>query len=191
MLSFFPSSLLMLSLPSRVFGCVAIVYSYNPHSGKVYVFSPSESSGESYLEVELVIESLPFSTQDVQVQEVIAKELTIEKPTMKQERKIDTMESNTKVPQQVQLSESEVSIPNNPIGEVTDDMKGKQSCVKYPVSQFVCTNHLSVQHQSFIVAIDAIKTLTSVQEALKDENWVQATKEEMKALEKSSTWENC
>ncbi|RDX86496.1 hypothetical protein CR513_32173, partial [Mucuna pruriens] len=34
--------------------------------------------------------------------------------------------------------------------------------------------------QSFIVAIDAIKTTISIQEALKDENW---------ALEKNSTWE--
>ncbi|RDX60598.1 hypothetical protein CR513_61247, partial [Mucuna pruriens] len=57
--------------------------------------------------------------------------------------------------------------------------KGKRSCVKYPISQFVRTDHLSIQHQSFIAAIDAIKTPTSVQEALKDENWVQVMKEEM------------
>ncbi|RDY00756.1 hypothetical protein CR513_16020, partial [Mucuna pruriens] len=42
--------------------------------------------------------------------------------------------------------------------------------------------------ESFIVVIDAIKTPTLVQEGLKDENWVQAMKEEMKALEKNSTW---
>ncbi|RDX89090.1 putative mitochondrial protein, partial [Mucuna pruriens] len=41
----------------------------------------------------------------------------------------------------------------------------------------------------FIVAIDAIKTPTSVQESLKDENWVQAMKEEMEELEENSTWE--
>ncbi|RDX97989.1 hypothetical protein CR513_19160, partial [Mucuna pruriens] len=92
------------------------------------------------------------------------------------------------------MSEPDVSILDNSIEDVTDDMpialrKGKRSCVKYPISQFVCTDHLSVQHQSFIVAIDAIKIPTSVQEALKDENWVQAMKEEMEALEKNSTWE--
>ncbi|RDX98582.1 Copia protein, partial [Mucuna pruriens] len=38
------------------------------------------------------------------------------------------------------------------------------------------TNHLSIQHQIFIVVIDASKTLTSVQKALKDENWVQLVK---------------
>ncbi|RDY10983.1 Copia protein, partial [Mucuna pruriens] len=103
-----------------------------------------------------VIESLPFPTQDVQVQ---VQEVT--KPTL--------------VLEQVQLSKLEVSIPENPIEDVIDDMpialrKGKRSCVKYSISQFVCTDHLSIQHQSFIVVIGAIKTPTSVQEALKDKN---------------------
>ncbi|RDX85953.1 putative mitochondrial protein, partial [Mucuna pruriens] len=119
--------------------------------------------------------SLPVPTQDVQVQ---VQEVT--EPTL--------------VLEQVQLSKSEVNIPKNPIKDATNDMpialrKGKRSYVKYPISQFVCTNHLFIQYRSFIVAFDAIKTPTSVQETLKDENWVQAMKEEMKALEKNSTWE--
>ncbi|RDX92226.1 hypothetical protein CR513_25678, partial [Mucuna pruriens] len=104
MLYFFPNSLLMLSLPSHVFGCVAFVHSYNPHRGKLdfkavkYIFIgyPSKKKWfkcyhppsrqifismdvtfhetqslfvspplqESYLEVEFVIVSLPFLTQD-------------------------------------------------------------------------------------------------------------------------------
>jgi len=47
--------------------------------------------------------------------------------------------------------------------------------------------NLSIQHQSFLSAIDAIRVPTSVEEALKDENWVQATNEEMSALEKNRT----
>ncbi|RDX60857.1 hypothetical protein CR513_60971, partial [Mucuna pruriens] len=150
MLSFFPSSPLMLSVPSRVFRkldsraikCVFISYPSNKKELKCY--HPLSRQVESYLEVESIIKSLPFPTQDVQVQEVT-------KPTL--------------VP----------NIPKNPIEDVTDDMfialrKGKQSCVKYPISQIVCTDHLFLQHQSFIVAIDAIKTPTSVQEALKNEN---------------------
>ncbi|RDY12343.1 hypothetical protein CR513_02876, partial [Mucuna pruriens] len=81
------------------------------------------------------------------------------------------------------------SILENLIEDVTNDMfialrKGKQSCIKYHISQFMCTDHHSIQYQSFIVAIDAIKTPTSVHKALKDENWVQAMKDEMKALKK-------
>ena len=43
------------------------------------------------------------------------------------------------------------------------------------------------QHRSFISAIDSIKIPTSVQEALKDENWVQAMNKEMGALERNET----
>ncbi|RDY06106.1 hypothetical protein CR513_09955, partial [Mucuna pruriens] len=108
------------------------------------------------------------------------KNLSLKRPTMKQDKKIDTMKRHEK--NSVQLSKLKVSILTNPIGEVTGDMpqvsnpknpiedviddmpnalrRGKRSCVKYLISHF-----------SFIAAIDAIKTPTSVHEALKDENW--------------------
>ncbi|RDX74981.1 putative mitochondrial protein, partial [Mucuna pruriens] len=100
----------------------------------------------------------------------------------------------TLILEQIQLPKPKVSILENSIEDVTNDMsialrKGKQSCLKYPISQFMYIDHLSVQHQSFIVVIGAIKTPTSVKVALKDDNWVQPMKEEMKALEKNSTWE--
>ncbi|RDX96282.1 hypothetical protein CR513_21082, partial [Mucuna pruriens] len=128
-------------------------------------------SGEVVLTATYLINRLP--THVLNVQEVIKLTMVLE---------------------QVQLFELEVSILENPIEDITDDMvialrKEKKSCVKYPISQFVCTDHLLVQHQCFIIAIDAIKTPASVQEALKDENWIQAMKEEMKALKKNSTWE--
>ncbi|RDX98200.1 hypothetical protein CR513_18909, partial [Mucuna pruriens] len=158
-----------------------------------YLINRLPTRGESYLEVELVIELLPFPTQDVQVQvqEVMKPTLVLEQVQMSES---DVSIPNNSIKEQVQLFESEVSIHDKSIEDVTDDMpialrKGKRSCVKYHISQFMCTNHLSIQHQSFIVVIDAIKTPTLVQEALKDESWVQAMKEEMKALEKNLTWE--
>ena len=50
------------------------------------------------------------------------------------------------------------------------------------------TEKPSMQHQSFLSAIDSIRIPTSIQEALKDENWVRAMNEEMKTLEKNETW---
>jgi len=50
--------------------------------------------------------------------------------------------------------------------------KEKRSCVKYPISQFVSTEKLYMQHRSLLSAIDSIRIPTSVQEALKDENWI-------------------
>ncbi|RDX97959.1 hypothetical protein CR513_19193, partial [Mucuna pruriens] len=167
MLSFFPSSPLMLSLPSRVFGCVAFVHSHNPHHGKlgpkavkyVFISYPSNKKGfkcyhlpsrrffvsmdvtfhetqsffgESYLEVELVIESLPFPTQGVQVQvqevtptqDVQVQEVT--KPTLVPKQvhmfELDVSILDNSIEEQVQLSELEVSIPDNSIEDVTDDI---------------------------------------------------------------------
>ncbi|RDX90757.1 Copia protein, partial [Mucuna pruriens] len=120
------------------------------------------------------------------------------KPTLVLEQvqmsELDVSIPDNSIEEQVQLFESEVSILDNSIEDVTDNMaialrKRKRSYVKYLISQFVCTDHLSVQYQNFIVVIDAIKTPTSIQKALKYENWVQAMKEEMSALEKNSTWE--
>jgi len=60
--------------------------------------------------------------------------------------------------------------------ESIDKHLRNRSCTKYPISYFVTTKHLSMQHQGFLSAIDAIRVPTSVQEALKDEDWVQAKK---------------
>ncbi|RDY00930.1 hypothetical protein CR513_15813, partial [Mucuna pruriens] len=130
-------------------------------------------------------------TQDVQVQEVTKPTLVLKQVQMSE---LDVSIPDNSIEEQVQLFEPKVSIPDTSIEDVTDDMpialrKGKRSYLKYPISQFMRTDHLFVQHQSFIAALVAIKTPTSVQEALKDENWVQAMKEEMEALEKNSTWE--
>jgi len=107
------------------------------------------------------------------------------------------------VEQQLQLSELEV---RSHICETLEDTlntafepnlndlpislrKEKRSCVKYPISQFVSTEKLSMQHHSFFSAIDSFKIPTLVQEALKDENWIRAMNEEMSALERNETWE--
>ena len=51
------------------------------------------------------------------------------------------------------------------------------------------TEKLSIQHKSFLSTIDSIIIPISVQETLKDENWVRNMNEEMRALEKNETWE--
>ncbi|RDY07704.1 hypothetical protein CR513_08150, partial [Mucuna pruriens] len=97
---------------------------YHPMSRRVFVsmddtfhetrsfFVSPPLQGKSYLEVEPVIESLPFPTQDVieslpfPTQDVQVQEVT--KPTL--------------VPKQVQLSKLKVSILKNPIEDVTNDM---------------------------------------------------------------------
>ncbi|RDX67440.1 hypothetical protein CR513_53685, partial [Mucuna pruriens] len=136
MLSFFPSSPLMLSLPSHIFGCVTFVHSHNPHRGKldpravkcVFIGYPSNKNGfkcyhplsrESYLQVELVIESFPTQDVQVQVQEVMKLTLVLEQVQMS---KPNVSIHDNSIEEKVQLSEPEVNIPDNSIKDVIDGM---------------------------------------------------------------------
>ncbi|CAL2235458.1 unnamed protein product [Prunus armeniaca] len=59
---------------------------------------------------------------------------------------------------------------------------------KYPIANHVSTEKLSEPLKAFVHQLSAIHIPTKVSEALKDPKWVQAIKEEMKALEKNQTW---
>jgi len=48
--------------------------------------------------------------------------------------------------------------------------RGKRSCAMYPISQFVSSKHLSLQHKSCVTIVDSVRIPTFVQEALKDAN---------------------
>ncbi|CAL2225265.1 unnamed protein product [Prunus armeniaca] len=63
---------------------------------------------------------------------------------------------------------------------------GKTS--KYPIANHVSTKKLSESLKAFVHQLSAIYIPTKVAKALKDPKWVQAIKEEMKALEKNQTW---
>ncbi|CAL8150806.1 unnamed protein product [Prunus armeniaca] len=63
---------------------------------------------------------------------------------------------------------------------------GKTS--KYPIANHVSTEKLSKTLKAFVNQLSDIHIPIKVSEALKDPKWVQAIKEEMKALEKNQTW---
>ncbi|RVW70212.1 Retrovirus-related Pol polyprotein from transposon TNT 1-94 [Vitis vinifera] len=59
---------------------------------------------------------------------------------------------------------------------------------KYPIANYISTEKLSEPLKSFSNALLTHHISTSVDEALQDLKWVQAMKEEMKALLKNKTW---
>ncbi|BBH05267.1 hypothetical protein Prudu_016608 [Prunus dulcis] len=59
--------------------------------------------------------------------------------------------------------------------------------VKYPISNYFCTNRLSAPHAMLIKQLDSLSTPSCVEEALMDPNWEQAMNDEMQALQKNST----
>ncbi|KAI5335698.1 hypothetical protein L3X38_025832 [Prunus dulcis] len=63
---------------------------------------------------------------------------------------------------------------------------GKTS--KYPIANHVSTEKLSEPLKAFVHQLSAVHIPTKVAEAFKDPKWVQAIKDEMKALEKNQTY---
>ncbi|CAL5428100.1 unnamed protein product [Camellia sinensis] len=60
---------------------------------------------------------------------------------------------------------------------------------KYPMSNFVSYHQLSKDCASFVNQLSAVSIPNSVQEALRDPRWKEAMNEEMKSLQKNSTWD--
>ena len=63
------------------------------------------------------------------------------------------------------------------------------SKAKYPLSNFVSYHRLSKECESFVNQLSAVSIPNSVQEAVIDPKWKEAMNEEMRALQKNSTWE--
>ncbi|RDX84124.1 hypothetical protein CR513_34877, partial [Mucuna pruriens] len=142
MLSFFPSPHLMLSLPCRVFGCVTFVHSHNPHCGKLEPRAVKHVF-IGYPSIKKRFKCYHFSSRRVFISIDVTFHETCHSLLVLHFRGRDVylfMKHVILVSEQVQLFELDVSILENPIED------------------------------SFIIAIDAIKTPTFVQEALKDEN---------------------
>ncbi|BBH05733.1 P-loop containing nucleoside triphosphate hydrolases superfamily protein [Prunus dulcis] len=77
-----------------------------------------------------------------------------------------------------------IAINCHPPNRYSPDI-GKTS--KYPIANHVSTEKLFEPLKAFVHQFSAIHIPTKVSEALKDPKWVQAIKEEMKALEKNQT----
>ena len=59
----------------------------------------------------------------------------------------------------------------------------------YPMNNFVSYHRLSKENKTFVKQLSAISIPNSVQETMKDPKWKEAMNEEMRSLQKISTWE--
>ena len=57
------------------------------------------------------------------------------------------------------------------------------------MSNFVSYHRLSKKCESFVNQLSVVSIPTNVQEALRDPRWKEAMNEEMKSLQRNSTWE--
>ena len=61
-------------------------------------------------------------------------------------------------------------------------------CIAYPLSSHLSYNCFSASHKAFLAAITCIDEPTSYAEAIKNDHWRQAMKQEIAALEENQTW---
>lgn len=59
----------------------------------------------------------------------------------------------------------------------------------YPISNHVDYSHLSTSYQAYIQAFSVLTEPRSFKEAATDKNWIEAMKQEVRALEDNQTWE--
>ncbi|KAG8488224.1 hypothetical protein CXB51_018059 [Gossypium anomalum] len=108
--------------------------------------------------------------------------------------------SRKKAPVQVQSSSSPIrpEVTAEPtLNSNTTDLddfpiairKRTRACTKHPLHLFMSYKNLSHNHKAFLTSLNSISIPKTVFEALEDENWRNATKVEVEALEKNKTWD--
>ena len=105
--------------------------------------------------------------------------------------------------QPTNLSDLEVS-PNKPTDTTGVDIqqpladelnipialrKGRRTCTKHPITNFLGYSKLSPCFKTFTLSLDNVEIPRNIYQALQDENWKNAIKEEITALEKNGAWE--
>lgn len=78
---------------------------------------------------------------------------------------------------------------SNTIDLLIAQRKGVRSCTINPLSNFVTYRNLSPAFFGLISQIDFVRIPNNVHEALTITEWKEAISEDMRALEKNSTWD--
>ena len=67
--------------------------------------------------------------------------------------------------------------------------KGIRTCIKHPIHMSMSYENLSPSHKAFLTTINSIPIPKTIFEALSNENWRDAIRVEMQALEKNKVWD--
>ena len=103
----------------------------------------------------------------------------------------ELVQSSSSEPQNVEVTHPSSSPLDDPDDSHIPIALRKQTrtCTKHPISSFLNFANLSTTHKAFLTNLHSIPIPTTLSEALQDDNWVQAMKAEMDALEKNQTWD--
>jgi hypothetical protein len=87
-----------------------------------------------------------------------------------------------------ELSHSSLPIPD--LDQPSAIRKERRECTKnplYPIANFISFQKFSSSHKAFLSKINTIPIPKTLYEALRNENWKTAIREEMKALKRNQT----
>lgn len=84
-------------------------------------------------------------------------------------------------------------INNSDLDDSLDDRpiasrKEIRSCTQHSIGNFASVERFSPTYCAFLSNLDQVQILSSIDDALNDQNWKAAVLEEIKALEKNNTW---
>nr|GEU33295.1 putative reverse transcriptase domain-containing protein [Tanacetum cinerariifolium] len=91
---------------------------------------------------------------------------------------------NSKQPKH--FSDYQVQLP--PLVDHAQASSSQASFTVHPLSNFVTYNHFSNAHKAFLAAIDSNDEPKYFHQAIKDDRWKEAMKNEIQALERNGTW---
>lgn len=102
-------------------------------------------------------------------------------------------ETNIDIDQQLQPAPGRQRKPpawlNDYICHSESVQEGKRVRCRYPIHEYITYANISSNYKHFLLSTDVVFEPYSFDDARKEQRWVDAMKEEMKALEENKTWE--
>lgn len=162
-----------------------------------FPMSSRQQSSSSMLQTHESPTSISQTCESLNTTNPQGETTTANKPLQVYKRRVQQPELT---PLQAQESEPE---QGNEISPTLDDLspniyqpiairKGKRECTKkplYPMANYMSFQKFSPSHKTFLSKINTISIPKTLHEALNNENWKIAMREEMNALERNQTWD--
>ncbi|KAF3683173.1 putative protein kinase 2B, chloroplastic-like [Capsicum annuum] len=101
---------------------------------------------------------------------------------------LQNVKDSLSVPTKVELRRSSRAT-KQPVWLMDYDSPGKRRGTRYPLANYLSYANTSSRYQDFVYSLSAKVELQSYNEASQDKMWIEAMKQEVKALEDNHTWE--
>jgi hypothetical protein len=155
---------------------------------------PGDENIEDHQDREEYTSDASYGSDGPEIEVIDSNQDNLEVPTVSHNVPVNQLSSPVD-----SILEPHESLPSEPLKELPNRVtRGKpkvnyepvlHSKFKYPMNNYVSYHRLSKEKMAFVHQLSVVSIPNNVQEALDDSRWKEAMNEEMKALQKNSTWE--